>query len=130
MMQYGFYPLNDSMGDPNVRGESPEGFVIVKDVAVGALTAGKATVTLTNIPFGKGLGEVWGAEIIAGADAGRTLEGGSESDLNVILVVGTVALGSGAGEVDVDIVSISAESTAADYVVSLKVYGKILPLNA
>lgn len=129
MFQEGFYPLNSSVLDPNVRGESPEGFVIVRDVVVGAMTAGKKAVTLTNIPFGKNFGEVWGAEIIAGADPLDTIAGGSESDLNAVLVVGAVALGSNDKEVSVTIVSTNATSTG-NYTVSLKVYGRINPVNA
>lgn len=130
MMQRMFFPLNDSMSDPNVRGDSPEGFTIIKDITVGAMTAGKAVITLTNIPFGKGLGEVWGAEIINGADAKDVISNGSESDLNSVLTAGSVALGSDPGEVDVVIVCTDATKTTNTYIVTLKVYGKILPLNA
>ena len=129
MFVHGFYPLNSSHLDPNVRGESPEGFVIVKDVAVGAMTAGKKAVTISNVPFGKGLGEVWGAEIIAGADTGDVIEGGSESDLNAVLVVGAVAAGANAGQVAITIVSTSAGATA-NYTVTLKIYGRVLPVDA
>ena len=127
MIQDGFYPLNSSVFDPNVRGESPEGFVIVRDIAVGAMVAGKKAVTLSNVPFGKNLGEVWGAEIIAGGDTGDVIDGGSAADLNSVLTVGAVVAGASEGQVSVTLVATDATSTASDYVVSLKVYGRILP---
>lgn len=130
MMNRMFYPLNDSMADPNVRGDAPEGFCIIKDITVGAMTAGKVVVELTNIPFGKNLGEVWGAEIINGADAAGVMNGGSESDLNSVLTAGSAVVGTHTGDVDVVIVCTDATKTTNTYVVTLKIYGKILPLNA
>lgn len=127
MMQSGFFPLNDSMFDPNVRGESPAGFKIYRDVAVGALTAGAKELTV-KAPFGKGLGEVWGAQLINsnGGAVVTTYTPDTNPVLGIKAVIGTVA----EGDVIVTITTPDATSTEDALVVSFMVYGKILPVNA
>ena len=118
MQAENFYPLNSSVFDPNVRGESPEGFVILRDIVVGAMVAGVKTVTVLNIPFGKDLGEVYGVTILDSAGAGA----------NEVLAVSAVA-GTNAGEVDITIQS--SDAAAVDNLTrSFILFGRILPVNA
>lgn len=116
MVVHGFYPLNDSHLDPNVRGESPEGFVVHRDITLGAMVAGVKAVTIKT-PFGKGLGEVWGVMILDNV-------GGTNHALAAFS-----AEGSGAGEVDITVHSTDATDTT-NRVVSFLVFGKIFPVNA
>jgi hypothetical protein len=125
-MQYpNFFPLNDSMNDPNARGTSPLGFTLHENVTVGALTAGAKTVTLTGIPFGKGLGTVIGAELL-NTDGGAAVASYTP-DHNPILSIKAVA-GSNAGEVDVTIKTSDATSTETIASVSFKIWGRINPV--
>lgn len=127
MTQSGFYPLNDSQFDPNIRGESPAGFKIFRNIAVGAMTAGAKELTV-KAPFGKNLGEVWGAQLLD-TNGGAAVTGFTP-DANPVLgikaVVGTVA----EGDVIVTITTLDATSTESALVVSFIVYGRILPVNA
>ena len=116
MIVHGFYPLNDSHLDPNVRGESPEGFVIHRDITLGAMVAGVKAVTIKT-PFGLGLGEVWGVIVLDNV-------GGTNQALAAFS-----AAGSGAGEVDITFHSTDA-TDITNYVVTVLIFGKIFPVNA
>jgi hypothetical protein len=125
MQYHNFFPLNDTMQDPNARGTSPFGFTLHESITVGAMTAGAKTITLTGIPFGKNLGTVLGAELL-NTDGGDAVTAATP-DLNPILSI-SAAAGSNAGEVDVTIKTSDATVTTNTYVVTFKLWGRILPV--
>lgn len=126
MQRSNFFPLNDSILDSNVRGESPLGFCVFENVAVGTMTAGKRDVTV-KAPFGKGLGEVLGAVVInawGGIDAGFT------PDMNTTISVNAAIGSSAEGDVILSVYHPDATRTTNSTTVSVMVFGRIFPVNA
>ena len=109
----GFFPLNDSRNDANVRGESPLGFSIYSNVSAGAMTAGAVSFDVAA-PFGKGLGEVIGATLLG------TVGGAANMALTI-----KAAASSTAGNVTVTLQSTDA-ADIANHAVSFILYGKLL----
>lgn len=120
-------PLNSTQFDPvNQRGEAPYGQEYHIGVAVGALTAGKATIDVDSV-FGKGLGEVYGIQLL-NTDGGAAV-GAFTPDLNPVLSAKAV-LSATAGKVAITISTSDATSTDDTLVVSFVLTGRQLPVNA
>lgn len=121
-----FFPLNDSLHDPNARTAVPIGLSIHKDILFGTLVAGAKTVTV-KAPFGKNLGAIYGALLLN--NSGGAAVTAFTPDLNPIVSITAVA-GTNEGEVDVTIATSDATATTASVVNTFILIGQIFPKSA
>lgn len=126
MQRSNFFPMNDSILDSNVRGESPIGFCLYEGIVPGSLTAGAITLTL-KAPFGKGLGRVIGGQMLN--NSGGAAVAGFTPDLNPILAISAVIGTSAEGDILVTITTSDATVTSNSLVVSFLVWGQVYPVN-